>query len=158
MKLCQDGAPDTGGTLKIYGEALRKEVIFSQHYNQCYQWWWWNFKTAQPPNVSHSIHLRCPTRPCCYQCKTQQEELSERWLRSTVCPSPRRPTSASYRVTSLCPRTGRRGSSSGAAPPGNTYLTTMTARSISSWTIRLDIQHHSLRKSNYGHFKRACFV
>ena len=25
---CQDGAPDTGGTLKIYGEALRKEVYF----------------------------------------------------------------------------------------------------------------------------------
>ena len=30
MNLGQDGAPDTGGTLKIYGEALRKEV-FSQH-------------------------------------------------------------------------------------------------------------------------------
>ena len=30
MNLGQDGAPDTGGTLKIYGEALRKEV-FSHH-------------------------------------------------------------------------------------------------------------------------------
>ena len=28
MKLGRDGAPDTGGTLKIYGEALRKEVDF----------------------------------------------------------------------------------------------------------------------------------
>ena len=29
MKYGQDGAPDTGGTLKIYGEALRKEVLFT---------------------------------------------------------------------------------------------------------------------------------
>ena len=30
MNLGQDGAPDTGGTLKIYGEALRKEVFFTK--------------------------------------------------------------------------------------------------------------------------------
>ena len=130
------------------------------HYHRIWWSWWISTTFNLIVNVYNSTRFRFPTRPSCCQSKTQREEWSVRWLRSTGCPSPRRPTTALSRATCPCPRTGRRGWSSGAAPPGNTYLTMTTVRSTSSWTIRLDISFIDYEKlfQNYEHLVHAlCF-